>query len=744
MDLTSRLNNEVARYIDRFSEREARSLLPRVRSYEFKSVSQLIEEKEPTGYNNQVFLEEDYGDVENDSLPAAAIASINLLNMDPAKSVMSRFKIRTQDDALMGTIPASETTHAGKKGKIIRTLRRDFTDVTNNQSLASMDPNDLVPVVVRRPKRYVTIRRKVKIHRRVFRRAKRFDVVVELLDREGGIVQREIHKVNHASLTKDYYIPRKAPLLRYVGSDFGENVLEVMQRDKKCDSVGLYRRIINDSTKLINEEWDFVGKFKLRKRGRRRSSRRFQRIIDSVQNTNPIIYRAVPIRGRRKGLAFKSVVAPPVKLGTENKVIRNKMCTLFMTSGPMGVTIEARNYDPSADFIALHRKDITGNERTFRRLSKEVSQVDTTPTAYKPLDKAITTFVDNSVKDGRVYEYFVEMLYKDGTSFRAIGSDFIEYQKPDDEIEFELDNIRITDNRQAPDFSMKINLKEGGKGGKTNTTEILKNYQRRSGTRALYQEEDQLQEKRDLSNQITVFLITRCNLTTGQKEQFNVYDPGSNVRFTDSSLGRSSRISPLESGNEYRYVVTGCKLPASALLKRAKITSRDRRTGRKYRMSTAKSRSRKGLRRGTVYPARGRSRNTGKNAIFNASKTGSTKVVSVDLRTSKPSITHGDVDKINNYENKLTWRIKGTAAKIDHFIISIELRRSSIPILTAMCHPGQRTFELIDKFTPRIRGPVEFKVTPVYLDFTRGDDYDLGTIVSSGIANKRRRQGRTG
>ena len=127
---------------------------------------------------------------------------------------------------------------------------------------------------------------------------------------------------------------------------------------------------------------------------------------------------------------------------------------------------------------------------------------------------------------------------------------------------------------------------------------------------------------------------------------------------------------------------------------------------------------------------------------FNAAKTGSVKIVRVDLRENMPTIRRGDVERINNYENKLSWTVQGDASKIDHFIISIDRRRSSIPVFHSIAIAGRNRYVLIDRFTPKIRGPVEFKITPVYVDFTRGETVQIGQIVSSGIASKRRRQGR--
>ena len=739
VDITNRLNNEIARYVDRFGEEDAITLLPSIRTYEFKTVEELREENTETSYLNDSVTYEDYSTARSEDLVPFSLEAINRFHRDPASLVMCRDKINTQDDAIRGTLKTYASENDAKKSKIVKALRKDLIEINNVASIEELPPDELIPVLVRRKKQYVTVRRRMHIRNKVFRKSRNLEVVIELLDREGAIVQRETHKLNHSKYYNDYTIPRVSPLIRYVNCVPGKNVLEIRQRDKKCNAIEVYRRTINDSDILVNSDYELVGRYRIRKRGRSPTTGgRFLRIVDDVQNTNPIIYRAIPVRGRRRGYGFKSVVAPPCKIGNANQVVRNKFSSIFVHPVEEGLSIEIKNFDKTAGTLRLLRRDLSAKERDFKPLSRELKDI-TTPDIL--IDSDTVDLVDTSVRDGRTYEYTVELTYVDGTRIRTIGTAFTEYHALDSEIEFEIEDVNVT-NFRSPNVRMRIETDESQSRGKTNLTNVMKNYIKRSGTKSYYNSEEQQEELRDEADLLTVFSIERHNLTTGEREQFNIFNPAARSVFDDARLSRSSRLKPLEAGNEYRYVIIGCRIHPASLFRSARVRRIDRRTRRRYSVPIAKKLSRKTLRTGTLLPRRGRSRNTGKNTIFNAAKTGSVKIVKVDLRENMPVIRRGDVERINNYENKLTWTVQGDSSKIDHFIISIDRRRSSIPVFHAISLAGRSRYVLIDRFTPKIRGPVEFKITPVYVDFTRGETVQIGQIISSGIASKRRRQGR--
>jgi len=739
MDITARLDNDVARYVHKFSEEDAVTLLPEIFTYEFKTAGELRAERSETSYDNAGFRDENYDDVDVMDVPTMSYEAVNKLNRDPARVIMSRDKLVTQDDALHGTIRSRKTEEDIFTSKVIRTLRRDLTVISNDQTLDSMDDDELVPVRVKKHKRFVTVRRSFRLRRKQLKNKNSFNVVLELLDREGAIVQRETVSVNHRKLLQDYFIPRRAPIIRLSSSRPGVNILQVAQRDKKASGVKVYKRVLNDSKPLINSPYSLVGTYRLRKRGRRRGRSRFLRIYDKGPNSNPVIYRVVPVRGKEVFPLFKTIVVPAVTLRNEVKVTKNKFSTMSLRATNTGTEIQIRKFDMNASFMSILRRDLTAREKNFRMLSKGLLPGTG---AWRTITGDTMSFTDRNVQDGRVYEYQTRVMYKDGTVMVLIGSTFIEYVFPTDEVTFNVTKPRITRGRRSANCTFKIVVNTENKDGKPNQSELLKDFLNASGTEKFYATPEQMQELRDDTAEIVVFSIERLNLTTGEREMFNIFNPAAGSTFNDTRMSRSSNISKLSAGNLYRYIVRAHKVSPSDLLKSASVSKVDSRTGRSYKTKTAKSRSRRALRTGTVLPSRSRYRVTGRNAIFNLGKTGSSHVIDADLSGALPEITRSNVEKISRRENVLSWTVRGDTSKIDHFIIMIEKRKSTIPIFVAQAIPNMLEYEYVDTFTARIRGPIEFKILAVYLDYTRGEPESMGTIISSGIANKRRRQGK--
>jgi len=737
MDVSARVDNDVARYVHQFSEEDAMTLLPMIRTYEFKTVAELRAARSETSYNNISFREEDYADVDGLDISSMSYEAVNKLGRDPASVIMSREKIVTQDDALFGTIPANKTEEDKFSNKVIKTLRRDLTITSNAKSLDELSDEDLIPVRVKRYKKYVTIKKRFLLRRKQLKNRNSFNVILELLDREGAIVQRETVRVDHRKLLQDYFIPRKSPMIRYTSSRVGLNVIRVTQRDKKATAIRVFKRTLNDSKPLINSPYTVVGTFNVRKRGRRRNRSTSIRIKDYGPNSNPVIYRAVPMRGKVMYPLFKSIVVPATPLPKEFVVTKNKFSTMTLMSRDEGVEIEVRKFDKNAAFMAILRRDLTANERTFRLLSKEMIGDGS---AWRKINSPVMTFVDSAVKDARIYEYQVRTMYKDGTEINLIGGTFIEYMSPSDEVSFTVSKPRVTRGRKNANCTFNIAVTLENDDGNTNQSELLKDFLKTSGTEQFYLTDSQKQELRDDSRKIVVFSIERMNMTTGGRVMFNIFNPSAGSKFNDTKMSKMSNVPRLSAGNKYRYIIRAHKLSPSDLFKEAGVSKIDRRTGRTYTTRTAKLRSRKAIRSGTVLPSRSKVRSVGRNAIFNMGKTGSYRAVNADLTDTLPEVVDAAVEKISNVENVLSWSVRGDTSKIDHFIIIIEKLRSTIPIFVAQAFPGVLEYEYVDTFTPKIRGPIEFKILPVYLDYTRGDMESMGGIISTGIAGKRRRQ----
>jgi hypothetical protein len=314
---------------------------------------------------------------------------------------------------------------------------------------------------------------------------------------------------------------------------------------------------------------------------------------------------------------------------------------------------------------------------------------------------------------------------------------------PTEEVSFTVSTPRISRGRTKANCRFKIITNLENEDGKTNQTEILSDFLNTSGTKSSFSDPAQIEELRDQSRKIVVFSIERQNLTTGNRVLFNIFNPAASPTFDDAKMSRSSGLRMgLLPGNKYRYIIRAHKVSPGDLFRSASVKKIDRRTGRRYNARTAKSLSRKALRTGTLRPRRSKFRTVGRTAAFEVGKTGASKMVEVDLMNALPEIQSASVEKISDMENILTWRVSGDPSKIDHFIIMIERLRTKIPVFVAQSFPRRANYEYVDTFTPRMRGPIEFKIIPVYLDFTRGEEETMGGIVSSGLASKRRRQRR--
>ena len=113
-----------------------------------------------TSFNNVGFRTEIYNDVLHLDPASAAVDSINKLQIDPARSVMSRETIISQDHSLRGTIPNSKSEADFYRSRVIRTLRRDLTTISSGLGLDDLDDDELQPVRVKSHKRYITITRR--------------------------------------------------------------------------------------------------------------------------------------------------------------------------------------------------------------------------------------------------------------------------------------------------------------------------------------------------------------------------------------------------------------------------------------------------------------------------------------------------------------------------------------------------------------------------------------------------------
>jgi hypothetical protein len=241
------------------------------------------------------------------------------------------------------------------------------------------------------------------------------------------------------------------------------------------------------------------------------------------------------------------------------------------------------------------------------------------------------------------------------------------------------------------------------------------------------------------------FQIERFNLTTGDHETFKMMQKGT---FSDRKQQSGGNVSELEEGNRYVYVVSAYQLNARVGLGR-KTTEVDERTGREYTVDNRKFLNPLTLENGSLHAksyVRKRKRRSGRvkvpsriyaGNIFRRAPTGEVRHVTVDLSIVLPRIRQGDAILMSRGQNLLTWLVRGDGAKIDHFIILGTKLGEKIPITSVHPIPESGRYEFIERKFARLPGVVTYSIVPVYLDFNRGPEFTLGSVVNRFVGRYR-------
>jgi len=116
------------------------------------------------------------------------------------------------------------------------------------------------------------------------------------------------------------------------------------------------------------------------------------------------------------------------------------------------------------------------------------------------------------------------------------------------------------------------------------------------------------------------------------------------------------------------------------------------------------------------------------NGTLGMNKTGFTRKVLLTSQSSKIMIKNAK-SKSNEYGNvTITWRVKGPAYKIDHFIIMASRPGYTYPCGVRHHYNDKGTYAFIDTTQSRVMGSVTYSVIPVFLDFSRGESVLAGTV----------------
>lgn len=658
-------------------------------------------------------------------LPSPAKAAVDLISksgIDPSQAV--EMKIQSDETAILqGVISDALIKKDENRNRLA--LRKELVTQKKAQTVDDRDDDDVLPLLERIPNRVLRIRERIRIPGRRLRKLTEFQVIFDVLDLEGAVVQRVAMMVKHQDLVRQYFLPRAAPSISGYASSPGKNILSIRQKDNLSRAVRLYRREIPSITPLINEKYTLVTEIPLR---RREGEIRY---IDYTQNINPLIYRVVPVNFRgRASPAMSSIVIYSKNLVTQLPEVdkRNKFCVIHARMGSNSVVVSVEVIPENAEFVLFLRRDLTAHQKDF-----EILKPRNDP--YYRVGEQIEIIDTHQLKKYHTYEYALRLIYDDGKEILGSDRTIVEYVPVVRTVDFKLSTPKVRRGRTNPNVIFDITVDDSA--SKTETDLLMDSLEADNVDGLAGSEE--LEMFSDGAKDSVTFQVERFNLTTGDHETFKMMQKG---RFNDRRRQSGGNVSPLEEGNRYVYVVSAYQLNARVGLNR-KTTEVDERTGREYTVDNRKFLNPLTLDNGSLHAKsyiRRRKKRGGRvkvpsriyaGNIFRRAPTGEVRHVAVDLSRVMPRIRQGDATLMSRGQNLLSWLVRGDATKIDHFIILGTKLGEKMPLTSV--HPipsGGGRYEFIERKFAQLPGVVTYSVVPVYLDFNRGPEFTLGSVVN--------------
>lgn len=648
--------------------------------------------------------------VERNSIISKAVSQeMTLRGIDPAQISGTKTKTIQSAHKVSGGI-VSMPQDASKQWKLNdiqkSALMGDLVNKLNPQNHTQLKPTDLINVLVTKPLITVDITETLMIPVGLLQIDEVY-LVLSLVNNKGIEVQSINITIPHTKNVATLQIPVHPPILEVLQAGLpGKNVIHVKQVDKHATGISIYKKEIKKGIPVTDASFTFVGNIDCT------ATDSFMRVEDITNNSNYIIYRTIPYNeSGTLSAEFSSAGSTPAKFPVKSSVVKRR--NFASISGEVvngAIALEIRDIPAGAILVSLYRRDLTNHQKQRELIVKPevISNEETSSAIF---------FTDNDVKNNHIYEYQVDIMYKEGDSVTASNNLIIEYNpivsnvvntvlsKPEviqDGIDLDV-KFSITANMTAKDVdNIKTAIDNQGQ------SEFFS---------------DTIKEQRQDLQSVTAFGIVRINLTTGQLEDFGII---SDTEFSDSKHGLSRGVSRLEAGYEYKYIVTTYSRSTESTLESIEKTIKTK--NGQYIMKPSKWFHPITLKDGNIITNTSLIRNHAKTP-FSFGAVGFISTTTVSLADVVPIIIEAKAQKFGKNKNLIQWRVQGNIKKIDHFILILEMM--GMRTVVGKCHNISETnyFQFVDELTDGEQGKISYVIIPVYYDFARGTEVGTNEVL---------------
>lgn len=536
-----------------------------------------------------------------------------------------------------------------------------------------------------------------------------FYLIFQLKDFKGLTKQVISRKVSHSLNIAQLEIPVEPPEVTALPvGQIGRTALDIRQKDANASAVNIYRRELNKALPIFDATYDFVGQANIT------VNDGIKRVEDIFASTNPIIYRVVPVNDSGLlGADFGSVVVKQQRGAAAKKtpfLQRPKFISIAHEFRERSIVLTLRDFPPEPIALRLLRKDLTIKEQEYTQIGNITLIRDDTNIPI--------TFEDTDVKSDRIYDYSVELIYKDGNVVFASNNLVVEYNPVSSNIlQLTVTEPEIVQN--GDQFDAVFNIQ---KDVIQTEGDLIKSFLQEQGILGEFQE--QVIENRDTLQQLFAVRVTRTNIITGEIEDFGIVPPG---EFSDQRFGRVKSVKPLTPGFDYRYNITAHARNPETLFSTLEKTV-NLRTNVSYSYSPFDFRHPVTLTRGNIVTEQSLKRNHSKTT-FTFGQIVDTATVDVSLADVLPSLYDGKANLFGEDGVLVQWKIQGNVNKIDHFIVILE--SLGIRTIVGKSHniTNTNSFQFVDKLTNKECGELTYYIVPVFFDYSRGPELKTNQVL---------------
>lgn len=547
-----------------------------------------------------------------------------------------------------------------------------------------------------------------------------FYLIFSLQDLAGVEIERVSTLVHHSRNTAIFTLPIIPPYLS-VATGRGFNRLEIKQLDPNGAGVYVYRRVIETHAAMTEASYVQIAKLPVRVQD---GSKWY---VDASPEMRPVIYRVIAYNHselKSHDFSSKVVSRTPNLLGVLANT-QQKRLFVSVNLKVVGKTIQIELNDIPTGVLSMriYRRDLSRHENLEE--STQIGNTIYTLGMSNKTDRFYAT--DTTPIDGRIYEFSVLLIFKDGTEFWSTNPATIEFNSISNNI-ISTTSSPIQAVNAGADLDIQFTLNSVIADGKVDQ---IRKALEQQGILGFFQ--DDITQNREKLQNLIAYQVHRTDITTGELSNMGVFI---GTKFSDRAIGKKLGVVPPQEGHVYEYTITTHFRSAQSLISTFTTTVTNTiNPTLGYSFKPSKWQHPVTLKAGSLVSTTSLQRNHS-NSDFTFGTIGDILHLRMDLNSINPSIHDPAVKTLGSGKVLVQWSLKGSNKKIDHFIVTKEemgmktivgkthaLADSNLQFIDTSCVPTKTKAnpaknQSVDSTT--LETAVVYHITPVFFDYTHG------------------------